>query len=367
MLPALGIVSTVIPVFSRRPIVAYPYVALATIITAIIGFGVWVHHMFATGLPNLSMTFFSAASLLITIPSGVQIFAWLTTMVKGKIQLKTPMLFMIGFIVVFVLGGLTGVMFAAIPFDQQITDSYFVVAHFHYVLFGGAVFPIFGAMYYWLPKMTGRMLSEYLGKWSFWLIFIGFNVTFFPMHIMGLLGMPRRVYTYQPNLGWDVPNLISSIGAYILAAGVIVFIVDLYLSVRRGEPAGNDPWGSESLEWAIESPPPAYNFASIPVVSSRHPLWDNPRLPEEIAAGRAGPLMADGHQTIGTSMLDAEEEEVLHMPGESPWPLVTAFGMLILFFGMLVAHYSIAIVGGVVTAAGIAAWLWPTGDAAEGH
>ncbi|MEA2487715.1 MAG: cytochrome c oxidase subunit [Actinomycetota bacterium] len=362
VLPALGIVSTIIPVFSRRPIVAYPYVALATIITAIIGFGVWVHHMFATGLPNLSMTFFSAASLLITIPAGVQIFAWLTTMVKGKVQLKTPMLFMIGFIVVFVLGGLTGVMFAAIPFDQQITDSYFVVAHFHYVLFGGAVFPIFGAMYFWLPKMTGKMLSERLGKWSFWLIFVGFNVTFFPMHIMGLLGMPRRIYTYQPNLGWDIPNLISSIGAYVLAAGVIVFLIDFYLSVKRGAPAGPDPWGAESLEWAIESPPPAYNFASIPVVSSRQPLWDNPNLPTEIAAGRAGPLLADGHQTVGTSMLDADEEDVLAMPGESPWPLATAVGMLVLFFGMLVSHYSIAIAGGVMTAGGIAAWLWPTAD-----
>src|SRR3954447_5118240 len=216
-LPAVGIVSTIVPVFARRPLVAPDLVALATLATAFLGFGVWVHHMFAVGLPQVSMTFFAAASMVIVIPSGIQIFAWLATIIRGEPVLRTPFLFVVGFIVVFVIGGLSGVMFAVIPFDQQVTDSYFVVAHFHYVLFGGAVFPILAAIHYWLPKITGRMLDERAGVASFWTIFLGFNLTFFPMHIVGLLGMPRRVYTYPTGLGWETLNLISSLGAVVLA------------------------------------------------------------------------------------------------------------------------------------------------------
>ncbi|MGE5594798.1 MAG: cbb3-type cytochrome c oxidase subunit I, partial [Hyphomicrobiales bacterium] len=224
-LPAVGMVSMIIPVFVRHSLIGYTFIALAMVTTAFISFGVWVHHMFATGLPVISLSFFSAASMLIAIPSGVQIFAWLSTVFAGhQIVWKTPLLFMLGFIFLFVMGGLSGVMFAVIPFDWQVTDTYFVVAHFHYVLLGGAVFPIFGAFFYWLPKMSGRMLSERWGHVSFWLMFIGFNLTFFPMHIVGLLGMPRRVYTYPSGLGWDSWNLIATIGAYVLAAGVLVFI-----------------------------------------------------------------------------------------------------------------------------------------------
>jgi cytochrome c oxidase subunit 1/cytochrome c oxidase subunit I+III len=362
VLPALGIVSTILPVFARRPIVAYPYVALSTVAIGIVGFGVWVHHMFATGLPQLSLSFFSAASMMVVIPSGIQMFAWVITIIKGRPVYRVPFLFIIGFIVTFLIGGLTGPMFAAVPFDQQITDSYFVVAHFHYVLFGGAVFPIFGALYYWLPKMTGRMLDERLGKLSFWLIFIGFQVTFFPMHIMGLLGMPRRIYTYQGGLGWDVWNLISSIGSFILVAGVLAFIIDYFLSLRRGLPAGDDPWASDTLEWAISSPPPAYNFESIPQVRSRVPLWDDPGLPEEIRRGAAGPVLDEGHATVATSVLDADSEEVLEMPGESPWPLATALGLLIIFCALLVSHLGVAAAGLLIMLWGLAGWLWDTGD-----
>jgi cytochrome c oxidase subunit 1/cytochrome c oxidase subunit I+III len=234
------------------------------------------------------------------------------------------------------------------------------------VLFGGAVFPIFAALYYWLPKMTGRLTNERLGKLSFWLIFVGFQVTFFPMHIMGLLGMPRRIYTYQSGLGWDVWNMISSIGSFVLAAGVLAFIIDYYLSLRRGLPAGDDPWAADTLEWAISSPPPAYNFESIPQVSSREPLWDQPDLPQQIRRGTAGPVLAEGHETVGTSVLDADSEEVLEMPGESPWPLTSAVGLLIIFCALLISHLLLAAAGLVVMSIGISGWLWDTGDVNSG-
>ena len=224
--------------------------------------------------------FFSAASLMIAIPSGIQMFAWVATIWNGRPVFTVPILFVIGFIVTFVIGGLTGVMFAAVPFDWQVTDTYFVVAHFHYVLIGGDVFPIFAALYYWLPKMTGRMLNERLGKLSFWLMFVGFQVTFFPMHIMGLLGMPRRIYTYQSGLGWDVWNLISSIGSFVLAAGVLAFIIDYYLESPAWTARRRRPVGRRHPRVGDLSPPPAYNFESIPQVASREPLWDQPDLPQ---------------------------------------------------------------------------------------
>jgi len=360
VLPALGIVSAIVPVFSRRPMVGYFWLVLANVATAVISFGVWVHHMFAVGLPQLSMSFFSAASLVITIPGGIQIFAWVATMLRGRLVLDTPMLFVVGFLISFVAGGLTGVMFAVVPFDQQVTDSYFVVAHFHYVLFVGAVFPILAAVYYWMPKITGRLLDERLGKLSFWLIFGGFNLLFFPMHISGLLGMPRRVYTYLPGLGWDGWNLASTIGAYLVAFGFLATFVNFLWSLRRGRPAGDDPWGGDSLEWATSSPPPPYNFAAIPVVHSAYPLWEE-RFRERLdgARGSEERQLAGDHEVLRTSELDATPERAIEMPEETIVPLVVALGFLLAFGGLLVSQYVVAAAGVPVVLAGLAAWAWP--------
>ncbi len=357
VLPALGIVSAIIPTFAGRQIVAYTWVALATVMTAFIGFGVWVHHMFAVGLPQVTMIFFSAASLVIVVPSGIQIFAWCATLLKGRPRLATPLWYVLGFIVVFVIGGLTGIMFAAIPFDQQVTDSYFVVAHFHYVLFGGAVFPLFAGIHYWYPKVTGRMLLEPLARIGFWLFFVGFNLTFFPMHIAGLLGMPRRVYTYEPGLGWDPYNLASTIGAFLLAAGIVLVVVNLVASRFAGPPAGPDPWGGETLEWATTSPPPEFNFPVIPIVRSASPNWDADDRAEDQRRLAGGDLVLDeGHETPATSVLDAELDEVLEMPSNSPWPLVLALLLLATFTLVLVAHYLAAVVFLGLALAAVAAW-----------
>jgi len=353
VMPALGMVSAVLPAFCRRGVVAYPLMVLSIVTISIISFGVWVHHMFATGLPQLSYSFFSAASTLITIPSGIQIFAWLFTMLRGRIRAGTPFLFVVGFIVTFVLGGFTGVMFAITAFDQQVTDSYFVVAHFHYVLFGGAVFPMIAGVYYWLPKFTGRMYSERLGKWAFWLVFIGFNVTFMPMHVSGLLGMPRRIYTYPGDLGWDLWNLISTAGAYLLAVGLFV-LLSVVLAIRRGAPAPDDPWGGDTLEWGTASPPRPYNFAVIPEVHGVHPMWDE-RTRAELAAGE----VLAGHKAMQTSELDGRHERDMEMPEESLTPLVTALGILVVVLGLLWAWYWVAVIGGLIMFGSTAHWLWP--------
>jgi cytochrome c oxidase subunit I+III len=357
-LPAVGIVSSVVPVFSRRPMVAYTWVALSTVATAVIGFGVWVHHMFAVGLPQISMGFFAAASMIIAIPSGVQVFAWIATVLGGRPVLRTPLLFCLGFVVVFVIGGVTGVMFASIPFDQQVTDSYFVVAHFHYVLFGGAVFPVFAGLYYWVPKTTGRLLDEFWGRWSFWLIFVGFNATFFPMHIAGLLGMPRRVWTWPEGLGWEPYNLLATVGAFVLTAGILVTAVNVIVSRRRGRAAGDDPWGGDTLEWAVGSPPPEYDFAVIPEVRDRHPNWDREaRLRDtERALGRT-PVPAEGHRTVATTVLDAEPVEVMDMPHESAYPLLVTAALSLIFVGFLTeAELAVAAVGTVLFLAGVGGW-----------
>jgi cytochrome c oxidase subunit I+III len=359
-LPAVGIVSSIVPVFSRRPMAAYHLVALATMATGFLGFGVWVHHMFAVGLPQVTMTFFAAASMAIAIPSGIQIFAWLATIIGGRPVIRTPFLFVVGFIVVFVIGGLSGVMFAVIPFDQQVTDSYFVVAHFHYVLFGGAVFPIFAGVHYWLPKITGRMFSERAGIASFWLVFVGFNLTFFPMHIAGLLGMPRRVYTYPDHMGWDVLNLLSTIGGFVLAAGILVILANVLWSVRWGPPAGDDPWDGNTLEWATTSPPPPYNFPVIPVVRSADPNWDLEDRSADARRLEHGELvLADGHETVSTGEVDAELERVLRMPTDSPWPLALALSLTVLFVGLIASSNLIAWVGVGLVLASLAAWHYP--------
>jgi len=354
VLPALGIVSAILPAFCRRGVAAYPLVVLATVTTAIISFGVWVHHMFATGLPSLSLSFFSAASTLITIPAGIQVFAWVGTLVFGRIVVRVPLLFMIGFIVTFVVGGVTGVMFGITAFDMQITDSYFVVAHFHYVLFGGAVFPILGGIYYWLPALTGKMASERLGRWAFGLIFGGFNLTFFPMHLSGLFGMPRRIYSYPSGLGWEVWNLLSTIGSYILGVGLLLVVVSVVLALTRGPQAARDPWGGDTLEWAASTPPRPYNFAVIPQVYGLHPVWDQRTL-SQLDTGDVLP----GHQTMLTSELDARPERLVSMPRESIRPLLTAMALLLVVLGLLWALYWLAIVGFAAAVGVVVGWLWP--------
>ncbi|MFZ0885157.1 MAG: cytochrome c oxidase subunit I [Candidatus Acidiferrales bacterium] len=274
VVPAFAFVSEIVPVFSRKPIFGYPIMVAATIAIGFISFSVWAHHMFTVGMSSNGNTLFVFTTVLIAVPTGIKIFNWLGTMWGGKIQLRVPMLFCIGFLFQFLIAGLTGVMLGTAPFNWQLSGSYFVVAHFHYVIVGGIVFALFGAFYYWYPKMTGRMYNETLGKWHFWLFIIGFHLTFDFMHIPGLLGMPRRIYTYEPGRGWEIWNLIVTIGAFIQAIGVLVFVFNLLWSLRKGEPAGNDPWDAWTLEWSTSSPPPDYDFAVTPVVRSRRPLWD---------------------------------------------------------------------------------------------
>ena len=274
VVPAFAFVSEIVPVFSRKPIFGYPIMVAATIAIGFISFSVWAHHMFTVGMSSYGNSFFVFTTVAIAVPTGIKIFNWLGTMWGGKIQLRVPMLFCIGFLFQFLIAGLTGIMLGTAPFNWQLSGSYFVVAHFHYVIVGGIVFALFGAFYYWYPKMSGRMYNETLGKWHFWLFIIGFHLTFDFMHIPGILGMPRRIYTYEPGRGWEIWNLIVTIGAFFQAAGILVFVVNLLWSLRKGEPAGNDPWDAWTLEWSTSSPPPDYDFAVTPVVRSRRPLWD---------------------------------------------------------------------------------------------
>ena len=367
VLPAMGMVSDILPVFCRRPLAGYTYVALATVSTGILGFGVWVHHMFATGLPPMALSFFSAASMVIAIPSAVAVAAWTATIWHGRVVVTTSFLFMAGFVVLFVIGGVSGVMTASVPFDQQLTDTYFVVAHLHYVLVGINVFPVIGAVYFWFPKFTGRMMNERLGRWNFWLMFLAFNLGFFPMHIAGLLGMPRRVYTYPAGLGWDAANLVTTFGAYAFALGVLLFFINALWSLRRGARASANPWDAATLEWSVPSPPPAYNFEVLPIVESRHPLWESrlgPDMPHH-SDFTGGPVLDEGRETLQTTPLDAETGLVLTMPEDSIWPFVVGVALLALFYGLLSASATTAGVSTLLLVVAINGWLWPEPGPAE--
>jgi cytochrome c oxidase subunit I len=366
VLPAMGMVSDGLPVFCRRPLIGYSWVALSTVATMILGFGVWVHHMFATGLPALGLAFFSGASIAITVPSAVAVFAWIATIWHGKPVITTAFLFFSSMILLFVIGGVSGFMTASVPVDWQLTDSYFVVAHLHYVLIGINVFPVVGAAYFWFPKMSGRLLDEQLGRWNFWTMFVGFNLAFLPMHLMGLLGMPRRVYTYHDYPGWGMLNLITSFGSFVFALGVLLFLVNVAKSLRVGAQAKPNPWDAPTLEWSVPSPPPPYNFAVIPTVASRHPLWES-RLGANpvVSSLDRGMLLDSGKETIATSALDAAPDMILEMPQDSFAPLLLTAGISVLFVGLLLKNWSTLAIGAVVATAGILYWLWPRRELRE--
>lgn len=362
-LPAAGIVSTIIPVFARRPIVGYNWIVMAVITTGFISFGLWVHHMFTVGIPQLAMAFFSAASMLVAIPTGIQIFAWIATLWGSQPRFAIPMLWVSGFLVNFLIGGFTGVMLALVPFDWQVHDTHFVVAHLHYVLVGGMFFPLIAGLYYWLPLFSGRMPSERMSKLGFWLTFIGFNLTFLIMHFTGLLGMPRRVYTYEGNLGWDIPNLISSVGAFVFALGVVMVILDIITHFRIGAPAGSNPWKADTLEWASDYPPENYNFLSLPESPTRHPLWKNSKLKEEIAAGEFSLANANSglRETWGSDPVTAKLREVIILPTNSWLPLQSALMLTFLCISLLVRIYPLAVFFALLALISFFRWGWENG------
>lgn len=351
-IPATGIVSSIIPTFCGRPLYGHKAVISSIVLIGVISFGLWVHHMFATGIPLHASSFFSAASALIAIPSGIQIFCWVATIWLGKPIFKTAFLFCLGFIATFLLGGLTGFMIAIVPFDLQVHDSYFIVAHLHYVLIGGVLFPIMAGFYYWWPKFTGKMLSERFGKLSFWLIFIGFHLTFFPMHRLGFLGMPRRIYTYFEELNWTDLNLLSSIGSYILGFGFFLTLINAIRSYFKGKVSGDNPWGGTTLEWATKSPAPSCNFYYFPRVENLNPLVDQQPLPKAVDGVRN-----DIREVITTHIETAEPHAVIELPGPTIWPFWTAVFSAIAFIGSIF-HPFWFVVGFFLTFIGVTGWLW---------
>ena len=352
-IPPLGFMSSIIATFSRRPIYGYPAMVLAVIATAFLAFGLWVHHMYATNIPELGKSFFTASSAMIAIPTAVQIFCWISTLWTGRLNFKTPLLFALGFFFILTLGGLTGIILASVALDLQVHDTFFVVAHLHYVLIGGAVFPLFGAFYYWFPKFTGRLLGETLGKWNFWLFFIGFNVSFFPMHLLGLAGMPRRVWTYPAGMGWDRMNLAATVGGMIIAVSVLLFIINVLRSRRHGVPAGPNPWGAGTLEWGTDSPPPAGNFVSPPVCGGRYPLWEPDGVPAHVTG-----LADDKREILTTTLMDAVPDLRPAMPSPNIWPFASAVAVTILFVGSIFTPWAV-VWGAVPVAIGMTLWFWP--------
>ena len=352
-LPATGFISEIVATFSRRSIVLYPIVVLSLVATGILAFGLWVHHMFTTGLPRVGYSFYTAASIAVSVPTGLQIFCWIATLWEGRPRFQVPLLYVIGFVFTFVIGGLTGVMIAAVPLDLQLHDTYFIVAHFHYVLIGGAVFPLLGAITYWYPKFTGRMMSERLGKISFWMIFLGFQLAFFPMHFAGISGMPRRVYTYPAGLGLELPNQLSSIGSMVVAAAVLLFVVNMVKSMRFGRKAGPNPWDGSTLEWNAACPPDQYNFAHIPIVESKTPLWD---------AGAKMPvvhgLRVEDREVLLTTVISAEPD--VREPSAEPsiWPFIAALAVAVMFICSIFSPWAV-LFGAIPATIALIAWFWP--------
>jgi cytochrome c oxidase subunit I+III len=363
-LPAAGVVSTVLPVMARTSILGYGWIIAALLALAFLSFGLWVHHMFTTGIPHMALGFFSAASALVAVPTAIQIFAWIGTLWNGRPELKLPMLYLLGFFLVFVLGGLTGVMLAMVPFDWQAHDSYFVVAHLHYVLVGGFIFPMLAGAYYWLPHFTGRTRIPRLGEAAFWLILVGFNLTFFLMHLTGLLGMPRRIYTYTDDMGWTALNLLSSVGSFVMAFGFALFTIDVALMLFFSRRAPRNPWRAGTLEWAMPIPAPAYNIASQPLVRGHDPLADDADLALKLARGE-GYLAEARHgwrETMAVDTTTGAIDHVVILPGNSRLPLVTAVVTGGFFLSMLFGFYWLAL----VPLAGVTAlgwrWAWMLGS-----
>jgi cytochrome c oxidase subunit I+III len=362
LLPALGIISSVIPVFARTRLVGYSLIVVSTVAVGVVSFGLWVHHMFTVGLPVLALSLFAVGSFVIAVPSGLQIFAWIATIWQGRVVWGTPLLYALGFLVLFVFGGISGVMVASAPFDGQAHDTYFVVAHFHYVIVGGVLFPLLAGVYYWWPKLTGRLLSDRLGRTAFWVLFVSFNLTFLPQHIVGLLGMPRRVYTYEAELGWEAYNLLSTIGAVGLTAGFLLTVANLVWSGTRGRVAGDDPWGGATLEWATSSPPAPYNFRTIPLVRDRDPLWAGLPLVEDGAQGSLGAPTEPVRCVVLTSPLEARPDDVVTLPQHSLLPLAATGALLLALVGLLLGALPVAAVGGGLAALVALAWAWSRQD-----
>ena len=343
ILPAFGLVSEVLPTFSRKPLFGYPVMVYSGILIGVLGFGVWAHHMFAVGMGPIADSVFAVGTMLIAIPTGVKIFNWIGTMAQGQLRFTTPMLFAIGLVALFTIGGISGVMHASPPADLQQTDSYFIVAHFHYVLFGGSIMGIMAGIYHYFPKMTGRMMNEPLGKVHFWLNFIAMNLTFFPMHFSGMLGMPRRIYTYDSGQGWDTFNLISSIGAYMLVLATLIFVYNFFTSRKRGEIAGHNPWGAGTLEWTLPSPVPEYNFAVIPTVTSRYPLWEGSE--KDADSAKANALEGKTAADLG-----------IVLPYSTVKPLIVALAMVVMFCG-LISTMALTFIGAAIMVVALYSWL----------